>query len=99
MRGVPRTMPPVENEWIECSRGLFFPDDITNTAHGTNQTLLTVTNFMPQVAHINVDDVCGAVKSLVPDVTEDHASRQHTITIGHEIFQKGVLLRLSLIHI
>src|SRR5262249_60102360 len=49
-------------------------------------------DLVAEVAHVNVDDVRRAVKTLVPDVLDDHRPRKRATGVGHQIFKQGVFL-------
>src|ERR1700693_2445139 len=68
-------------------------DHVPRSPHGADQLeRMSLVHLGPQVAHIDVYDVGNAVKTLVPNVFDDHVPGEHSLRILHEILQKRVLL-------
>jgi hypothetical protein len=45
----------------------------------------------PELPDVNVDNVGQSLKALIPNVLNDHRSRQDAAGVHRQVFQQGVL--------
>src|SRR5262245_49066830 len=89
-------MPSNGIEWIEASCRFLSCDDVTHATDGANELLIGIPDFISQMPDIDVDDVRCTGEALVPDMINNHISRENPIGICHQVFQKSVLFRCKL---
>jgi hypothetical protein len=66
---------------------------VADAAHGAQQFDRNgVIQLFPQMPHINVHDVGQPLKTLVPDVLDDHGARKDPARMRGQIFQQRVFL-------
>src|SRR5260370_6611876 len=93
-RACPRRMwsPASEGRCDSCL--VLTSDGVPRPAHGSNHLeQVSIVDLAPQMTHIHIDNVCDAVKALVPYMFNDHVTRQNALFILHEILEQSVLFR------
>src|SRR5207302_5984815 len=67
---------------------------VSDTPNGANQLVLVpIIHFAAQTADVNINNVGDAVEALVPDMFDDHRSRQNPAGIGHQVFKESVFFQ------
>ena len=61
---------------------------IPATANGMDQFFGSASiDFIPEVVHIDIDDVGEGIEVLIPHVFGDHGSGEHSAGMAHQIFE------------
>src|SRR5437879_11821187 len=83
---------------VSCDSCLVLTSDgVTRPPHGSNHLeQVSIVDLAPQMTHIHIDNVCDAVKALVPYMFNDHVTRQNALFILHEILDQSVLFRSTI---
>src|SRR5581483_8875100 len=82
--------------WSACSwrsRLGLVADAVTDTAHRANQLVrMGNVHLAAKMADIDVDDIRQTFEAFVPDMLDDHCSRQDAAGVGDEIFEQAIFL-------
>jgi hypothetical protein len=74
------------------SAAVFVADHISHVSDGMDQfSFEWVINLGPELPDINVDYIGQPLKALVPNVLNDHRSRQNATGVHRQVFQQRVL--------
>src|SRR5271170_1644987 len=72
---------------------LRFAHAIADATHGMNELNgKGFVDFATQVAHVHIDDIRYALETLVPDMIENHGSRENSAGRAKEVFEERVFL-------
>jgi hypothetical protein len=82
---------PVLRYEYECGKFLpglsaivFGTEFVTDAAHGVDQAPLeTVLDFAAQVVHIDIDDIGAGIEGKIPDMLDDHGTRDPPPSVQH----------------
>ena len=67
---------------------------IAAPANGMDQFLRSTSiDFVPEVVHIDIDDVREGIEILIPHMFGDHGPGEDAAGMTHQIFEQGVLFQ------
>src|SRR5581483_2226075 len=90
---MPRAKASVSRSLIGSLTSPSLPQAVAGTPHGLDRPNAEgPVDLLPEVAHVDVDDVRVSFVGEVPDVVQDLRSREHGSRVPHEVLEERVLL-------
>src|SRR5438094_4950730 len=83
-------MRPIIARYV-MSRDNYLRDNVAQPANRPDELVFVhIVDLVPQVAHVHIHNVRGAIETLIPYVFQDHCPREDPAGVCHEVLKHSI---------